>query len=150
MGRSRERGEPLSMLGEANGMIETGGMYHIHLIVCDLERAVRFYQDVLGLDATFRFGPDMVFLSTPGKGDVLTLHEDRENKARAGDNGGISHFGFRMKNHTQLDQAIEEVVRGGGTFVERGEHAPGIHYAYVTDPDGYVIELAGVGPPDEL
>jgi hypothetical protein len=25
--------------------------------------------------------------------------------------------------------------------VEKGEHAPGVPYAYVSDPDGYVIEI---------
>jgi len=29
----------------------------------------------------------------------------------------------------------------GGRLVARGEHAPGIAFAYVADPDGYVIEL---------
>jgi hypothetical protein len=26
-------------------------------------------------------------------------------------------------------------------LVDKGEHAPGIPYAYVSDPDGYVIEI---------
>ena len=50
-----------------------------------------------------------------------------------------SAFGWKSKEG--LDAAIKDVVAAGGTLVSRGEHAPGHPYAYVTDPDGYVIEL---------
>jgi catechol 2,3-dioxygenase-like lactoylglutathione lyase family enzyme len=36
---------------------------------------------------------------------------------------------------------IRQVEAAGGRLVERGEHAPGIPFAYVADPDGYLIEL---------
>jgi len=32
-------------------------------------------------------------------------------------------------------------VAAGGRLVRRGEHAPGVPFAYVSDRDGYVIEL---------
>ena len=47
-------------------MIKTRGLYHLHLIVRDLERSLAFYRDVFGLEEQFRDGPKMVFLSTPG------------------------------------------------------------------------------------
>jgi predicted enzyme related to lactoylglutathione lyase len=40
-----------------------------------------------------------------------------------------------------LDAAVEDVVRAGGRVVQRGEHAPGLPFAYVTDPDGNMLEL---------
>ena len=60
---------------------------------------------------------------------------------KAGAPGGIDHFGFRLTDKTSLDAAIDEVERSGGRLIDRGEHAPGRPYAYVTDPDGYMIEL---------
>jgi predicted enzyme related to lactoylglutathione lyase len=36
---------------------------------------------------------------------------------------------------------VAEVVSAGGAVVERGEHEPGVRYAYVADIDGNVIEL---------
>ncbi len=60
---------------------------------------------------------------------------------KAGPGGGIDHFGFRLIDKTQLGEAIEEVERAGGALVERGENASGAPYAYVRDPDGYLIEL---------
>ena len=80
----------------------------------------------------------MVFLRPPSSSDTITLNEVPE---KAGVTGGVDHFGFRLVDKSELDQAIEEVERAGGRLVERGEHAPGRPFAYVVDPDGYLIEL---------
>lgn len=119
-------------------MIKTEGLNHIHLRVRDLERAVGFYTKVFGLVVKFRVGSTMVFLGTPGARDTITLNLE---PGAVGPGGGILHFGFRLAKGEDLDRAIEEIRAGGGSLVERGEHEPGMPFAYVTDPDGYVIEL---------
>ena len=123
-------------------MVRTEGLTHIHLQVSDLSRSLGFYQQVFGLEEMFREGPNMVFLTTPGRRDTITLNQDPDqDKARVGDSGGIAHFGFRLTDEADLELAIQEVRAAGGTLVSQGEHSPGEPYAYVTDPDGYVIEL---------
>lgn len=122
-------------------MINTQGLTHIHLVVRDLERSLHFYQEVFGMEERFRDGPKMVFLNTPGSGDIITLNEDPAEAQLAGVNGGVAHFGFRLADPATLDAAIAEVEAAGGKLVHRGEHGPGIPFAYVQDPDGYVIEL---------
>ena len=119
-------------------MIETEGLTHIHLFVADLERSVRFYREVFGLQELFRDGPTMVFLRPPNSSDTITLNEVPD---KAGQPGGVDHFGFRLVDKEHLDAAIEEVEQAGGRLLERGEHAPGAPFAYVADPDGYTIEL---------
>jgi catechol 2,3-dioxygenase-like lactoylglutathione lyase family enzyme len=94
------------------GMVTTRGLTHIHLMVRDLDRALAFYTRVFGLEERFREGRHMVFLGTPGRDDLITLNED----PRGGD-------------------------VAGGRLIKRGEHAPGVPFAYVKDPDGYTIEL---------
>ena len=126
-------------------MIKTAGLTHIHLVVRDLERALRFYRAVFGMEERFRVGPHMVFLSTPGSHDLITLNQDEAQHAKAGDNGGITHFGFNLRDAADIDAAIVEVEHAGGKLLSRGEHAPGVPFLYVADPDGYVIEL---GSPD--
>ena len=124
-------------------MIETEGLTHIHLLVSDLERSLRFYKGAFGLEEQFRDGPTMVFLQTPGSRDTrdtITINADSARMDRVG-RGGVDHFGFRLKPDVDLDAAITELVAAGGNLVERGEHAPGVPYAYVEDPDGYLIEL---------
>lgn len=124
-------------------MIKTCGIYHLHLLVKDLERSIRFYQDVFGMQVRYRVGSTMAFLNTPGSQDVLTLNQasESEEKSDIGNNAGVHHFGFGLDEGVSLDQAVEEVVRAGGTLERRGEHAPGHRFAYCRDPDGYLFEL---------
>ncbi|HEX5585826.1 MAG TPA: VOC family protein [Acidimicrobiia bacterium] len=122
-------------------MIETEGLTHLHIVVADLQRSLTFYETVFGMEEQYRSGPTMVFLRTPGAYDTITINEDAERAADAGKRGGVDHFGFRLKNDDDIDRAIAEVEAAGGKLVERGNHAPGIPYAYVSDPDGYLIEL---------
>jgi len=82
----------------------------------------------------------MVFLSTPGREDLITLNADPDAR-HAGVNGGVNHFGFRLVSAADMDAAVKEVEAAGGSLIDRGEHAPGAPYAYVRDPDGFVLEL---------
>ena len=122
-------------------MIRTQGLTHIHLVVRDLERSLRFYKGVFGMDERFREGPHMVFLSTPGSEDLITLNQDPNELQLAGVKGGVDHFGFRLTSPSDFDAAVRAVEEAGGKLINRGEHAPGVPFAYVADPDGYVIEL---------
>jgi glyoxylase I family protein len=119
-------------------MIQTQGLTHINLLVADIGRAKTFYETVAGFEVMFWDGPDLVFLKPPGTNDTITL---QERPGLVPLTGGIDHFGFRLADKNQLGRAIDEVVRAGGALVERGEHEPGRAYAYVSDPDGHVIEL---------
>jgi len=122
-------------------MIRTQGLTHIHLVVRDLDRSLTFYKRVFGLEERFRDGRGMVFLNTPGSRDLITLNEDPNEAEMAGVNGGVNHFGFSLAEGSDLDAAITEVEAAGGALVKRGEHTPGVPFAYIKDLDGYLIEL---------
>jgi catechol 2,3-dioxygenase-like lactoylglutathione lyase family enzyme len=117
-------------------MVKTHGLSHININVSDIKRSLAFYQSVFGLKEMFREGPKMVFLNTPGTHDVITLHESEPIG-----NLGIAHFGFSLQDKKDIDKALKEVEHAGGKLIRRGEHAPGYPFAYVSDPDGYVLEL---------
>ena len=121
---------------------ETGGIRHVHLLVSDLDRSVAFYGAVFAMKVMFRDG-DILFLRSPGNDDDLALHlaTAAEDRARVGVSGGVEHFGISLTDRSRLDEAVAAVEAAGGALVERGEHAPGVPYAYVRDPDGYVIEI---------
>lgn len=122
-------------------MIKTRGLEHVHFIVGDAERSLRFYQQVFGAEESFRLAPKrMVFLKIPRTGSAIVLHESEDASERAGKRGGIDHVGLPVEA-ADLAPAVDEVERAGGRLIERGEHAPGVPYAYVADPDGNVIEL---------
>jgi catechol 2,3-dioxygenase-like lactoylglutathione lyase family enzyme len=120
------------------------GIRHVHLLVAEHDRAIAFYREVFGMTERFRDGP-IVFLGTPEGGDSLALHlaiRDEERK-RVGTQGGWEHFGIHLPDRSAegVDAAVERVEAAGGQLLDRGEHAPGVHYAYVADPDGYAIEI---------
>src|ERR1700680_71088 len=122
--------------------VETRGIRHIHLLVLNHERSVAFYGKVFGMQVGFRDG-SILFLNSPGHRDDLALHlaETEDEKARVGSSGGYEHFGITVADRTQLAEAIAAAEAAGGTLIAKGEHAPGVPYAYVSDPDGYVIEI---------
>jgi catechol 2,3-dioxygenase-like lactoylglutathione lyase family enzyme len=122
-------------------LIETQGLTHIQLSVRDLQRSVAFYRSVFGMKAdTGRGDENLVFLRTPGASDTVTLRQAKPDES-VGSGGGLEHIGFRLVNRADLEAALTEVTVAGGKVLERGEHAPGLHYAYVADLDGYVIEF---------
>ena len=122
-------------------MIETRGLTHIHLMVKDLQRSLAFYKHAFGLEERYREGRHMVFLDTPGSEILITLNEDPREADVAGANGGVNHFGFRLGGGADLDMAARDIEAAGGSVVKRGEHAPGVPFLYIRDPDGYLIEL---------
>src|SRR5687768_16479829 len=100
--------------------VKSGGIRHIHLLVSDLERSIRFYGDAFGMTEKFRDGDDLVFLNTPGTHDSLALHLVTDD-TRVGESGGYEHFGITVIDRGALDDAITAIEAAGGKLVEKGE-----------------------------
>jgi catechol 2,3-dioxygenase-like lactoylglutathione lyase family enzyme len=118
-------------------MIRTYGLTHVVLAVRDAERAFRFYHEVFGVTEVWR-DETRIDVQTPGNKDIIVFDQAGE---RAGTMGGIAHIGFRLVDPDDLPAAVEAVTRAGGTVLSQGEFVPGEPYAFVTDPDGYELEI---------
>jgi catechol 2,3-dioxygenase-like lactoylglutathione lyase family enzyme len=130
-------------------MIRTRGLGHINLNVSDIERSVRFYRELFGLEVLMECEGPMgehpwgrqVALSTPGANDVIALSQVPGVPVGP---AGVNHFGLNLFSNDDVAAAIAEVVRAGGTLLSEHTHeTDGIveHNAYLKDPDGYVLEL---------
>lgn len=119
-------------------MIKARGLNHINLNVRDIDRSLKFYQDAFGLEVAFWQGRQMVFLHSAGARDTITLCVAKPDEPVAG--GGVSHFGFALESG-RLDEAVKQAEQAGGKLISRGKHGGRFAYAYISDPDGYVIEL---------
>jgi catechol 2,3-dioxygenase-like lactoylglutathione lyase family enzyme len=118
-------------------MVRTFGLTHIALAVRDVERSSRFYQNVFGAVEVYR-RTGFAQLQTPGARDVLVLEEAAD---RAGQTGGVAHFGFRLMSPADIDLARAAVESAGGTVREQGEFVPREPYLFAVDPDGYELEI---------
>lgn len=118
-------------------MVKTHGLTHINLAVTDPDRSLRFYEQVFGVKEYYR-DDEGIQVQGPGKHDVLAFIKDAKE---AGKTGGISHFGFRLVSPEDIDLAVNEVQKAGGVLLRRGEFSKGFPFAYVSDPDGYEIEI---------
>jgi catechol 2,3-dioxygenase-like lactoylglutathione lyase family enzyme len=117
--------------------VSTHGLAHLALLVADPDRSAAFYARVFGAREYFR-GEDEVQTKGPGA-TILAFRRSRSGDV--GRSAGIEHFGFRLTDPRDLDAAVAEVEAAGGTVVERGRFTPSEPYAFVRDPDGYLVEI---------
>jgi len=108
------------------------GLSHIALKVRDLKKTEDFYVGVLGLKVVFRHPPSMIFLTTPGSGDLLNFVKTAQ-RPRA--KQGLEHLGFKVTS-TELKK-LEAKFKKAGVKIDgrRGKTA-----FYLTDLNGYQIE----------
>jgi len=118
-------------------MIRTYGLTHIALAVKSAERSFRFYEEVFGVREIYR-EPGQVQVQTPGCRDVLVFEENAEDSGRK---GGLAHFGFRLTDPEDIEDAARAVEGAGGRILERGQFVPGEPYIFFADPDGYTVEI---------
>jgi len=119
-------------------MIRTWGLTHIALAVADLDRAARFYRDVFGAVEVYRH-PSFVQVQIPETRDVMVF--ELRDSEKVGTSGGIAHFGFRLRDPSDVDAAAKAVEAAGGRVTSKGEFCPGEPYVYAADPDGYEVEI---------
>ena len=115
---------------------------HVHLKVADLERAIRFYRDVIGFDLLFNFGT-AAFLSAGGYHHHLGLNtwESLGGKPPAPGTTGLYHFAINYPTRRDLAAALKRLLDHGWGIDGASDH--GTHEAiYLHDPDYNGIELA--------
>ena len=135
-------------------MIRSKGIFHSHLVVKDIQRSLRFYCGLFGMQDTGFTDGDLVFLTTPGSRDLLALNpqgtggypggcalEVEREHGLAGVQGGASHFGIMLEDRTDYDTALALAPEFGGRVVSQCEHGGLVAHAYIADPDGYVVEI---------
>jgi catechol-2,3-dioxygenase len=118
--------------------ISVTGVNELVLEVVDLARAERFYADVLGLPVVERWQQREAVWVMAGRQTRIGLW--RPQVGIAGGRGGVHvHFALHLP-----DKAFEDAVgrlREHGYDPEQRRFGEASRAAYVTDPDGNVVEL---------
>ncbi len=119
-------------------MIPIRGISEIVLVVQDVERAERFYHEVLGLPVETRIGKDWCWVRV-AEGQFLGLTRPGKLKFGAEHCEGPIHFAFDVDSEA-FDGARHALERKGIDVEGPVEHAKGIS-VYFSDPDGNRLEL---------
>src|SRR5919106_2117458 len=127
-----------------NGSIPAGARIgHVHLKVSDLERAIRFYRDLMGFDLLMRFGDQAAFLSAGGYHHHIGLNtwESQGGGPPARGTTGLYHFAINYPERRDLAAALRRLLDRGWGIDGASDH--GTHEAiYLHDPDFNGLELA--------
>lgn len=125
------------------GAIDPGvAIGHVHLKVADLERAVRFYRDVLGFELTQRYGAGAAFLSSGGYHHHIGLNVWESNGGSPPPPGstGLYHIAIRYPTRATLADALQRLRAAGIPLDGASDH--GVSEAlYLRDPDDNGVEL---------
>jgi catechol 2,3-dioxygenase len=123
---------------------------HVHLKVADLERALRFYRDVLGFEVTQRMGSSAAFLSAGGYHHHIGLNtwESQGGQAPAAGTTGLYHLAVVYPARAELGDALRRLMEAGVPLDGAADH--GVSEAlYLRDPDGNGVELYWDKPKEE-
>jgi len=111
---------------------------HVHLKVRDIERALAFYQSVLGLEMTEREGR-YAFLSWGERHHDVALQAVGLDADGPGSGVGLYHVAFEVDEPEALASLFED-LRARDVQVSPVDH--GISKAlYFADPDGNGVEV---------
>ena len=135
------------------------GMHHSGFVVEDLERAVAFYRDVVGMEVMSRYeriGPGIehvigyegthLNIAHMGAGGEQTLEliqylspQPARRPTEERNVLGATHLAIQVED---IEQTFEKLVAGGAKRLNPPrELAPGRTACYLQDPDGNWLEL---------
>jgi catechol 2,3-dioxygenase len=123
---------------------------HVHLKVADLDRALKFYCDVLGFELMQRYGTQAAFVSAGGYHHHIGLNtwESEGGKPPPAGSTGLYHLAILYPTRADLADALKRLMAHGIRLDGASDH--GVSEAlYLRDPDENGIELYWDKPQSE-
>ncbi len=123
---------------------------HVHLKVSDIDRALAFYEGVLGFDVVVRAGDEAAFVSAGGYHHHIGLNtwESKGAGPPPPHATGLYHTAIRFPDRKSLAQAVKRVLEAGIPLTGASDH--GVSEAiYLRDPDDNGVELYRDRPKEE-
>lgn len=121
---------------------ETARIGHAHLKVSDINKALSFYQDILGFEITQWYGESAVFLSAGGYHHHIGLNTWYSKGASPAPRNacGLFHTAILYSTRKELAKALQQILRANYPLTGASDH--GVSEAiYLDDPDGNGVEI---------
>ncbi|MBU6234576.1 MAG: VOC family protein [Alphaproteobacteria bacterium] len=115
---------------------------HVHLKVADLDKALAFYNGVLGFEITQKIGNSAAFLSAGGYHHHIGLNtwESKGGKAPPSGTTGLYHTAILYPTRAALADALRKLIAANYPLEGAADH--GVSEAlYLRDPDDNGVEL---------
>lgn len=115
---------------------------HVHLKVSDLQKAMGFYQGLLGFELTMMYGDQAAFLSAGGYHHHIGLNTWHSLNAPLAKKQavGLYHTAFVYPTRKDLAKIFDRIRSAHYPFTGASDH--GVSEAlYLNDPDGNGVEL---------
>ena len=123
---------------------------HVHLKVADLQRALLFYQGVLGFEITTYYGEQAVFLSAGGYHHHIGLNTWYSKGGVKPEHNFTGLFHTAILYPSRKDLAIILKRLNDHNYPLTGSADHGVSEAlYLDDPDGNGVELYWDKPKDQ-
>ncbi|MGB7600243.1 MAG: VOC family protein [Candidatus Sulfotelmatobacter sp.] len=115
---------------------------HVHLKVADLQRSLKFYAGVLGLEVTQRYGDGAVFLSAGGYHHHIALNtwESLGGEPPPPGTTGLYHTAIVYPSRAALAIALRRVLAAKIPLQGAADHGVS-ESIYLNDPDQNGVEL---------
>ncbi|MCY2686732.1 VOC family protein [Salinimicrobium sp. TH3] len=123
---------------------------HVHLKVSDLERALSFYNGILGFEVTQRIGDSAAFLSAGGYHHHIGLNTWHSKGAPEAVKSGVGlyHTAIVYETRKELAEVLQRLLNAEYPLTGAADH--GVSEAlYLNDPDGNGVELYYDRPKEE-
>ncbi len=123
---------------------------HVHLKVANLQRALDFYQGVLGFELVQKMGTGAAFLSAGGYHHHIGLNtwESAGGSPPPPGTTGLYHLAILFPTRAELGDALRRLLAAGIQLDGASDH--GVSEAlYLSDPDGNGVELYWDRPESE-
>ena len=123
---------------------------HIHLKVADLERALKFYRDLLGFEVQQYYGDSAVFISAGGYHHHIGLNTWHSKNAEPApvNTAGLYHLAILYPTRRDLAEVLMRLIQAKYPLTGASDH--GVSQAlYMNDPDSNGVELYWDRPREE-
>jgi catechol 2,3-dioxygenase len=123
---------------------------HIHLKVADLERALKFYRDLLGFQVMQYYGNSAVFISAGGYHHHIGLNtwQSKNGTAPPPQSTGLFHTAIVYPSRKDLAFIVKRLLDAGYPLTGTADH--GVSEAiYLNDPDENGVELYWDKPKEQ-
>ena len=123
---------------------------HIHLKVADLERALKFYRDLLGFEVQQYYGDSAVFISAGGYHHHIGLNTWQSKNAGPApiNTAGLYHTAILFPTRKDLAIALKRLIEANYPLTGASDH--GVSEAiYLNDPDRNGVELYWDKPKEQ-